>query len=195
MKSYKLILASGSPRRQQLLRSLRIPFAVRILPVEEDYPATLAPESVAAYLAEKKGKAYRPTMADDELVITADTTVVVGTKLLNKPADAAEAEQMLMTLSGRMHRVITGVSLTTAASTVTFSDHTKVYFRPLGEAEVRFYVDHYQPYDKAGGYAIQEWIGMVGIEKIEGSYFNVVGLPAEKLYRKLREITELPAPG
>ena len=191
MMNYKLILASGSPRRQQLLRELHIPFTVRTVPVEEDYPDTLAPERVAEYLAEKKGQAYRKLIADDELIITADTTVVVGNRLLNKPADATEAHHMLTTLSGQVHRVITGVSLTSTTSAITFSDTTKVYFRTLTEEEIRFYIENYQPYDKAGGYAIQEWIGMVGIEKIDGSYFNVVGLPVEKLYQKLRETAVL----
>lgn len=195
MMNYRLILASGSPRRQEMLRALRLAFEVRIIPVDEDYPDTLAVDQVAVYLAKKKGQAYRSSLADDELVITADTTVVVGKELLNKPTDAADARRMLNALSGQMHRVITGVSLTTKTSVTTFSDTTRVYFRPLTPDEVDFYVAHYQPYDKAGGYAIQEWMGMIGIEKVEGSYFNVVGLPTEKLYRKLQEVTPLAFTG
>lgn len=187
--NYKIVLASNSPRRQQLLRELRLPFTVRVIPVAEDYPATLPSEQVAKFLAEKKGTAYRDTLAEDELLITADTTVVVADRLLNKPANAMEAEAMLSAISGREHRVITGVCLTTVASTRSFMDTTTVYFRSLKEEEIKFYVKQYQPYDKAGGYAIQEWIGMVGIEKIEGSYFNVVGLPVEKMYRELQKLT------
>lgn len=191
MMNYKLVLASGSPRRQQLLRELRVPFTVRVVPVEEDYPDTLPATEVAAYLAEKKGQAHQKLMADDELIITADTVVLVNDHILNKPADAPDARRMLARLSGQAHQVITGVSLTGSKSVNTFSDTTTVHFRDLTAEEIDFYVQHYQPYDKAGGYAIQEWIGMVGIEKIEGSYFNVVGLPIEKLYRKLQETTKL----
>ena len=188
---YKIILASASPRRQQLLRELRIPFTVRTVPVEEDYPAGLPLEQVAGFLAEKKGQAYRSTMAEDELVITADTTVVVEKLLLNKPADATEAQAMLSALSGRPHRVITGVCLTSLSTSHTFHDSTTVYFRTLSDEEISYYVKHYQPYDKAGGYAIQEWIGMMGIERIEGSFFNVVGLPVEKLYRELQRFGKI----
>ncbi len=190
--NYKIILASGSPRRQQLLRDLRIPFTVRTVSVAEDYPAELPPEQVAEFLAEKKGQAYRDTLAEDELVITADTTVVVGEYLLNKPANAAEAHEMLTALSGRVHRVITGVCLTTTTVSRTFADTTKVTFRMLSDEEISFYVENYRPFDKAGGYAIQEWIGMIAIEKIEGSYFNVVGLPVEKLYGELKKMGVLP---
>ena len=190
--NYKVILASGSPRRQQLLRELRLPFTVRTTPVAEDYPAELPPDQVAEYLAKKKGQAYRDALAEDELVITADTTVVVGERLLNKPANAAEAREMLTALSGRVHRVITGVCLTTATTSRTFVDITQVTFQALSDEEISFYVENYQPFDKAGGYAIQEWIGMIAIEKIEGSYFNVVGLPVEKLYSELKKIEGVP---
>ncbi|MGB3849816.1 MAG: Maf family nucleotide pyrophosphatase [Tunicatimonas sp.] len=193
--NYKIILASGSPRRQQLMRALRIPFSVRTTFVSEDYPTDLAAEDVAEFLAGKKGKAYQGALADDELVITADTTVVLEERILNKPADATEAQAMLRSLSGRSHRVITGVGLTTAASVQTFADATTVHFRVLTDEEIDFYVENYQPYDKAGGYAIQEWIGMVAIEGIVGSYFNVVGLPVEKLYQELRRFGKIqPTP-
>ena len=192
MKNYRLILASGSPRRQQLLSELGMPFTIRTVPVAEDYPDTLPSERVAEYLSEKKGRAYQSRISDDELVITADTTVVVDDVLLNKPADAHEAKRMLRRLSGRPHRVITGVSLTRTTAVRTFADTTRVYFRTLSEEEIQYYVTRFNPLDKAGGYAIQEWIGMVGIEKIEGSYFNVVGLPVEKLYQALKEIVPIP---
>ncbi len=188
---YKIILASGSPRRQQLFRELRIPFTVRTVPVAENYPAELPPDRVAEFLAEKKGQAYREVLADDELVITADTTVVVGKRLLNKPANAAEAREMLTALSGRAHQVITGVCITTTQARQTLVDTTVVHFRALTDQEISFYVENYRPFDKAGGYAIQEWIGMVAIEKIEGSYFNVVGLPVEKLYRALQDFGDV----
>ena len=190
--NYKVILASGSPRRQQLLRELRLPFTVRTLPVTEEYPSELPPDQVAEFLAKKKGQAYRDALAEDELVITADTTVVVGERLMNKPANAAEAREMLTALSGRVHRVITGVCLTTATTSRTFVDTTQVSFRALSDEEISFYVENYQPFDKAGGYAIQEWIGMIAIEKIEGSYFNVVGLPVEKLYGELKKMGGIP---
>ena len=185
MKNYNIILASQSPRRQQLLQDLGIAFSLRSIPVDEDYPATLAPEQVALFLAEKKGKVYQSGLSVDELVVTADTTVVVEDTVLNKPANASEATAMLTQLSGKVHQVITGVCLTTADRVSSFSDTTRVFFRTLRLTEIDYYVTHYKPYDKAGGYAIQEWIGMIGIEKIEGSYFNVVGLPVEKLYRAL----------
>ena len=185
MKNYNIILASQSPRRQQLLQDLGIAFSLRSIPVDEDYPATLAPEQVALFLAEKKGKVYQSGLSVDELVVTADTTVVVEDTVLNKPANASEATAMLTQLSGKVHRVITGVCLTAADRVNSFSDTTRVFFRTLLPAEIEYYVTQYAPYDKAGGYAIQEWIGMIGIEKIEGSYFNVVGLPVEKLYRAL----------
>ena len=190
--NYKIILASGSPRRQQLLRELRIPFTIRTIPVAEDYPAELPSDQVAEYLAKKKGQAYRNALAEDELVITADTTVVVGECLLNKPAHAAEAQDMLKALSGRVHRVTTGVCLMTTTVSRTFVDTTEVWFRGLSDKEISFYVKNYQPFDKAGGYAIQEWMGMIAIEKIEGSYFNVVGLPVEKLYSELKRLGAVP---
>ena len=187
MKKYNIILASQSPRRQQLLQDLGINFSLRSIPVDEDYPETLAPEQVALFLAEKKGKVYQSGLSVDELVVTADTTVVVEDTVLNKPTNASEATAMLTQLSGKVHQVITGVCLTTADGIQSFSDTTHVFFRTLRLTEIDYYVTHYKPYDKAGGYAIQEWIGMIGIEKIEGSYFNVVGLPVEKLYRALNE--------
>ena len=187
MKNCNIILASQSPRRQQLLQDLGINFSLRSIPVDEDYPETLAPEQVALFLAEKKGKIYQPGLSADELVITADTTVVIEETVLNKPADAQQATDMLIRLSGKVHQVITGVCLTTADGMHSFSDTTRVFFRTLRLTEIDYYVTQYKPYDKAGGYAIQEWIGMIGIEKIEGSYFNVVGLPVEKLYRALNE--------
>ncbi|WP_277484161.1 Maf family nucleotide pyrophosphatase [Catalinimonas alkaloidigena] len=187
-KDYKLILASNSPRRQQLLSELGLKFQLRSLEVEESFPAELEVDKVAEYLAIKKGRAHQKTMEADEIIITADTTVVVGQSVLNKPADEKEAFQMLQQLSDTTHQVITGVCLTLAEQHQSFRDITSVTFRKLDEEEINHYIKHYHPFDKAGGYAIQEWIGMIGITHIDGSYFNVVGLPSEKLYGKLKKI-------
>ncbi|WPP52981.1 Maf family nucleotide pyrophosphatase [Catalinimonas niigatensis] len=188
--NFKLILASNSPRRQQLLKELELDFQVRTIEVDEQYPDDLAADKVAEYLAIKKGKAYQMVMKQDELIITADTTVVIGPTVLNKPADAEEAYKMLRQLSGTIHQVITGVCITLPDQQQSFRELTKVTFRELEDKEIKHYVNHYHPFDKAGAYAIQEWIGMVGIEHIDGSYFNVVGLPVEKLYSRLKEINK-----
>lgn len=190
-KNFNLILASNSPRRQQLLKELGLNFQIRTLDIDESYPEDLEIDTVAEYLSIKKGKAYQKTIQKDELIITADTTVVLGHKVLNKPASLQEAEEMLRQLSATTHQVITGVCLTTAEQQQSFRDITSVTFRELEEEEITYYIQQYHPLDKAGGYAIQEWIGMVGISQIEGSYFNVVGLPLEKLYRELRNMTQI----
>lgn len=190
-KNSKLILASNSPRRQQLLSELGLKFQIRTLEVEESYPDDLEVGKVAEYLAIKKGKAHQNIMESGEIIITADTTVVIEESVLNKPADTQEAFQMLKQLSGNTHQVITGVCLTLAEQQQSFRDITQVTFRELEDDEINYYISQYHPFDKAGGYAIQEWIGMVGITHIEGSYFNVVGLPVEKLYSKLKNIPQL----
>jgi len=187
-----LILASNSPRRQQLLRDTGLSFKVRVLPVDEVFPEDLPTEEVAEYLAIKKGKAQQEAMQPDEIVITADTTVIIDDMVLNKPENEAEAFRMLERLSGRQHQVITGVCITIRNQQRSFSDATRVYFRQLNKSEIAYYVEHYRPFDKAGAYAIQEWIGMVAITRIEGSYFNVVGLPVEKLFTTLTEIAVTP---
>lgn len=186
--SHKLILASNSPRRQQLMKEAGFRFEVRVLEVEEDFPQDMPVAEVAEYLARKKGQAHQHQMSNDEIVITADTTVIIHEQVLNKPTDEAEAHQMLQMLSGQAHQVITGVCVSLHNRQESFSDVTKVSFKKLEQSEIEYYVSHYRPFDKAGAYAIQEWIGMVGIERIEGSYFNVVGLPLEKLYRHLRNL-------
>ncbi len=180
----KLILASKSPRRQQLLQSAGFTFDVRTMDVEETFPDDMAAQEVAEYLAIKKAKAFEDEITD-EIVITADTVVVVDDKILGKPADKKEAIDMLQALSGRSHEVITGVALMTKNEIRSFSDVTIVNFKKLSHKEIDYYVDNYAPYDKAGAYGIQEWIGMIGITSIEGSYFNVVGLPVQKLYETL----------
>ena len=186
MMNYKLILGSQSPRRQQLLQELGLSYTVRVISTDETYPPGLDAHEIAEYLAREKGKAHLVSLAQDELVITADTTVVLDQQVLNKPTDLPDAVRMLQQLSGQAHQVITGVCFTTTEGQKSFSDHTTVYFAKLTSEEIDHYVEKYRPLDKAGGYAIQEWIGMVGITRIEGSYFNVVGLPVEKCYRVLR---------
>ncbi|EMR02801.1 Maf family protein [Cesiribacter andamanensis] len=185
--SFPLILASNSPRRQELLRLAGIPFSVRVKPTDEHFPPDMPADEVARYLAEQKAEAFRDEL-QDELVITADTTVVLGDEVLNKPADEQEAYAMLRRLSGTRHKVITGVSLLSRSYTKSFDDCTSVYFRPLEDEEIWQYIRQYKPFDKAGSYGIQEWIGMVGIERIEGSYYNVMGLPVEKLYQHLKKL-------
>lgn len=184
-------MASQSPRRQQLLADMGVPFTVKTLDTNENYPDTLAVRAVARYLAEKKADSYAFSPHKDEVVITADTIVVADDKILGKPENAGEARGMLQLLSGKMHEVISGVCVCTRQSRHAFDDTTKVWFRDLDPAEIEHYIQTYQPYDKAGSYAIQEWIGMIGIEKIQGSYFNVVGLPTEKLYKTLKAMAVL----
>lgn len=181
----KIILGSQSPRRSELLKALDIPFTVRTLHVEEDFPTDLSHTSVAAYLAMKKGQAFYHTLAEDELLITADTVVVAENQLLNKPASAEEAHSMLSLLSGKKHQVITAVYMIDRHKEVLIEDAAWVYFNPLSSSEIAYYVDKYRPYDKAGAYGIQEWIGYVAIEKIEGSFYTVMGLPVHRVYREL----------
>lgn len=183
-----LLLASNSPRRQELLRHLGLPFQVRVKPVEEGFPEALQREEIATYLASHKAQAYREDLQPEQLLIAADTIVWVEGQVLNKPASSEEAVQMLRLLSGRSHEVITGVCLLSSTSSTTFFDTTRVQFKTLTSAEIDFYVHTYQPFDKAGGYGIQEWIGMVGISRIEGSYFNVMGLPVHRLYEELVKV-------
>ena len=184
---YKIILASNSPRRRELLAGLDIPFEVRVIDgIDESYPASLPTHEIAGYIAQQKAHAYLATMADDELVITADTIVVLDGKVMGKPQDEQEARRMLSELSGRTHHVITGVTLTTKERSVNFSVETSVSFRELTQEEISYYVEHYHPMDKAGSYGIQEWIGYVGVTAIEGSYFNVMGLPVQRIYEALQ---------
>ncbi|MGZ3873978.1 MAG: Maf family protein [Mucilaginibacter sp.] len=180
----KIILASKSPRRQELLKLMDIDFRIVLKEVDESYPDGLSPEEIAVYIAEKKAKAFDETVGD-EIVLTADTIVCVNDQILGKPENAGHAIEMLQLLSGRMHQVITGVCLLYKHRYHTFYDVSEVYFSKLAEGEIRDYVARYQPFDKAGSYGIQERIGLVGIERINGSYTNVVGLPTEKLYKEL----------
>lgn len=184
----KIILASNSPRRRELLGGLGYTYEVRVLDgIDESYPETLKGCEVAAYISRVKADAYRATMADDEIIITADTIVCLDDKVLGKPTDEAEAMAMLRSLSGRTHQVYTGVTIVAAEKSSTFVSRSDVTFAMLSEEEILHYVVNYRPMDKAGAYGIQEWIGYVGVERIEGSYFNVMGLPVQRLYVELKK--------
>lgn len=184
---YKLILASASPRRQELMREAGFRFEIRTRDVCEEYPADLPAEKVPEFLARLKASAYREELEDDELLITADTIVCLQGKVIGKPHTRGMAVKMLKELSGQKHTVVTGMCLTTCREQKSCSVYTDVFFRALTEKEIGYYVDRYQPFDKAGGYGIQEWIGYVGIERIEGSFYNVMGLPIQTLYQQLKE--------
>lgn len=180
-----LLLASSSPRRQYLMREAGFTFTVEKPDVEEDFPTTLPVEQVAKYLATKKAEYFRPKI-QNEIVVTADTVVIIDNKIMNKPQHRDEAMAMLEELSGKTHLVMTGVCILSKEKEESFDDTTEVTFVKLSQAEVEFYVDQYKPYDKAGAYGAQDWIGMVAIEKITGSYFNVMGLPIHKVYQHLK---------
>ncbi len=188
IKNYKLILASASPRRQQLMKDAGFTFEVRLKNVEEKYPQELHLENVPEYLSKVKASAFREELKADEVLITADTVVCIHDRILGKPADRKEAISMLQELSGNRHLVVTGVSVTTRTEQLSFSSRTDVFFKHLSNEEIEFYVDTYKPFDKAGAYGIQEWIGYIGIERIEGSFYNVMGLPIQRLYETLRKL-------
>ena len=184
---YRIVLASNSPRRKELLAGLDVPFEVRILDgIDEHYPDTLPTKEIAEYISKKKAAVYRESMADDELVITADTVVILGDEVMGKPHDEHDARRMLRELSGRTHQVITGVTLTTRERQTSFSVETDVTFKQLSDEEICYYVDKYRPMDKAGAYGIQEWIGYIGVTGMNGSYFNVMGLPVQRIYEALK---------
>ena len=185
--NYKIILASNSPRRKELLKGLDLDFEVRIIPdIDESYPPDLPPEEIPCYIARKKAAAYSVSMQANELIITADTVVVLDGDIIEKPADKSDAIRMLKRLSGRKHQVITAVTLTTMDRQHSFSVTSSVDFALLTAEEINYYLDRYQPYDKAGAYGIQEWIGYVGVSSIEGSFYNVMGLPIQRLYQELK---------
>lgn len=188
LKRYRIILASASPRRKELLSKLDIDFTVKTLyDVDESFPASLSVVQVPQYISRKKADAYRQEMQENDMVITADTVVAVGRRILGKPKSAEEARVMLKLLSDRYHRVVTGVTIMTAKRTETFATVSRVRFTRLNDEEIDYYISKYKPFDKAGAYGIQEWIGMVGITELNGSYFNVMGLPVQRLYAKLKE--------
>lgn len=189
LKKYKVILASNSPRRKELLSGLGVDYEVRTMPdVDESYPEGLCGEEIAKHIALGKAEAYRPLMRPDELVITADTIVYLDGMVMGKPKDESEAKCMLHALSGKTHQVITGVCLTTSSMQTCFATVTDVTFAKLSEDEIDFYIDQYKPMDKAGSYGVQEWIGFVGVENLSGSYFNVMGLPIQRLYTELKKV-------
>lgn len=184
----KLILASNSPRRRELLSGLGLDFEVWVLQgIDESYPADLREGDIPLYISRAKAQAYLSSLSEDELLITADTIVWLDGEVLEKPKDEADACRMLRELSGKTHQVFTGVCLTTKEKQVAFSCRTDVTFARLDEEEIRHYVETYRPLDKAGAYGVQEWIGYIGVERVEGSYFNVVGLPVQRLYQTLKQ--------
>lgn len=188
LKNHKIILASGSPRRQQFFKKLNIPFTVKLFDVNEIYPDELHKEEISEYLAQLKAAPFEGQLSKDEIVITADTIVWLDEEALGKPKNREMAFEMLQKLSGRQHEVITSICIKTNTYEKIISDSTIVSFSELTNEEINHYIDAYEPFDKAGSYGIQEWIGFIGVEKIEGSYFNVMGLPVHKLYRILREL-------
>ena len=188
LSKYKVILASNSPRRKELLAQLGLEFTVRTLSdVDESFPEGLSNEETASYIARKKAEAHAAQMAADELIITADTIVCSEDRVLGKPADVAEAKLMLQQLAGRTHQVVTGVAIVTKEKQQEFAVTSDVTFAPLTDSEIDYYVTHYRPLDKAGAYGIQEWIGLVAVEQLRGSFFNVMGLPVQRLYGVLKE--------
>lgn len=188
LKKYHILLASNSPRRRELLSQLRLPFSVICLGgIDESYPDSLPREEVAQYIASRKADAYTSRMRDNELIITADTVVVLGDRVLGKPKTTDEAVEMLMSLSGKTHKVCSGVCITAKKRRTSFTTVTEVTFGEITPEEARYYVDNFMPLDKAGAYGIQEWIGCVAVEKINGSYYNVMGLPVHQLYKELQQ--------
>lgn len=187
LNKYEIVLASNSPRRKELLQRMGVNLKVRTLfGIDESYPDSLRGEDIVCYISRNKAKAYQSSMAPNELLITADTIVYVDGEVMGKPKNAEQAKEMLHKLSGKTHQVITGVTIVTAKRTENFGVTSQVKFTNITDEEINFYVDNYLPFDKAGAYGIQEWIGIVAVEEIKGSYFNVVGLPVQRLYQKLK---------
>lgn len=180
-----MILGSKSPRRKELVAGLNIPFSVEVRETDENYPSEMSPLEVPEFLAVLKSVPFQQDISRNDLLITADTIVLIDDQVLGKPLDYLHAFDMLRMLSGKKHVVITGVCLTSVDKQITFSDHTDVWFKNLSDDEIDYYLTCFKPYDKAGSYGVQEWIGYVAIEKIEGSYFNVMGLPIQRLYEEL----------
>lgn len=189
LKQYKIVLCSNSPRRKELLKGLGLNFQTRIIDgIDESYDKSLPGEDIAKMISEKKAESYKATMSSDELIITADTIVYVDGEVLGKPQNKIDATRMLKMISGKCHDVITGVCLLTSNKRISFSVKTKVSFAQITDDEISFYIENYKPYDKAGAYGIQEWIGYIGVDSIQGSYFNVMGLPVQRLYSELKNI-------
>ena len=196
---FKIILASNSPRRKELLAGLDVPFEVKVIKgIDESYPSTLDAYQVAEFICKKKADAYKSLLSEDVLVLTADTVVIAPTDgeqndqegkgvILGKPQDAQDARRMLQMLSGKTHHVVTGVCLTSSKRQHSFSVVTEVSFKKFSEQEIDYYIEHYKPFDKAGAYGIQEWIGYIGCTGLKGSYYNVMGLPVQRIYEELQK--------
>ena len=187
LNDYKIILASRSPRRQQLLTELGLKFKVVVKDYDETFPSGLTGEEIARYIAYRKAASFENEIPENAIVIAADTIVWCNDKVLGKPVNKVDAFAILKEISGNTHEVITGVSIRSKSKEITFSESTKVTFEPFSEEETEYYIENYKPYDKAGAYGIQEWIGIIACSHIEGSYFNVVGLPVQRLYKELIE--------
>ena len=186
LQNYNIILASGSARRQQLLKELGLEFVVKKIDIDEsDYPKYLHGNEITSYLAEQKANAYEEELKDNDILITADTLVRFSGKILGKPENTAEAKKMLSAISGQHHEVITSICIRTKKSTKIINDTTIVYFEELTPEEIDFYIENYKPFDKAGAYGIQEWIGYIGVKKIDGSFFTVMGFPVHKFYKEM----------
>lgn len=189
LKKYNIILASNSPRRRELLGGLGIRYEVKIIKdIDESYPDSLRGEEIPIFISKTKADAYLTSIDENDLVITADTIVYVDGEVLGKPKDSKDAASMLKKLSGRSHQVITGVTITTKSFQKSFACTTNVTFDTLSDEEIEFYIEQFKPFDKAGSYGIQEWIGYIGVNGLEGSYFNVMGLPVQRLYKELKAI-------
>lgn len=187
LNQYNIILASASPRRKELLKNIGLEFSVKLLEgIDESYPAELCGEEIAKHISLKKANAYLEHIDDTDLIITADTIVYANHKVYGKPRDREDAKLMLQELSGKTHFVITGVTIATKQKVVTFAVQSEVAFASLSDTELDYYINTYCPFDKAGAYGIQEWIGMVGVERLNGCFFNVMGLPVHQLYQELK---------
>ena len=190
-RPYHYILASKSPRRQYLMKEMGFEFSIDVRDVDEHFPDTLSAEEIVLFLCELKAQVFdNETLMPDDILITADTIVWHNGKVLGKPLDAAEAKEILMKLNGSMHEVFTGVCLKRKNKTYSFYDRSAVWFKQLTEKQIDHYISHYQPFDKAGAYGVQEWIGYIGVEKIEGSFFNVMGFPTHRFYEELEQFID-----
>ena len=188
LKNYNIVLASKSPRRQELLKGIGLDFSILTKEVDENYPSRLPLIDVAPFLSLKKAKAFDDAeLPDNYMIITADTVVIVDNEILGKPKNSDDAVRMLQLISGKVHKVVTGVTVHTKKKTKTFSVTSKVAFEKLDNQEIKYYIDNFKPYDKAGAYGVQDWIGYIGVSNVEGSYYNVMGLPTQRLYKVLKE--------
>ena len=188
LSKYQIVLGSGSPRRKELIEHLKLPYSIRVSDVDEVIPQGMSPHDVPVHLSELKSNHLALSIDDDELIITADTIVIVDDEILGKPVDREDAYRMIKLMSGRTHQVVTGITVITANHKHSASDQSDVTFLPLSDEEIYWYIDNFNPYDKAGAYGIQDWIGSCKISNISGSYYNIMGLPMHKLYEMLREL-------